>query len=135
MASPTFADSPDASAPPDDFADDELLEMANLGEADTNVPGTIFVSTALGSHGPRLKWYPKTPGRSLPCLVVSISPVPQVRDDVLPARLSRPVLPLLTDWIRLNHVALTTFWNEGETWDRHRVAEFLDALRPAPVNR
>lgn len=118
--------------PPDDFADDILLEMANLGEVDTHVPGTIFVSTALGAHGPRVKWYPKTPGRALPCLIMSISAEPEVRDDFLPARVSGPVLPLLREWIKLNHADLKTFWNEGESWDRHRVASFLDSLRPLP---
>ncbi len=116
--------------PPDDFADDILLEMANLGEGDTRVPGTIFVSTALGAHGPRVKWYPNAPGRAVPCLIVSISPEPEVRDDFLPARVSGPVLPLLREWIKLNHAELRTFWDEGESWDRHRVARFLDALRP-----
>lgn len=28
--------------------------MANLGEGDTNVPGTIFISTGFGSHCPRI---------------------------------------------------------------------------------
>lgn len=118
--------------PPDDFADDILVEMANLGESDTNVPGTIFVSTALGAHGPRVKWYPQAPGRTLPCVIMSISPEPEVRDDFLPPRVSGPVLPLLREWIKLNHADLRTFWDDGESWDRHRVTSFLDSLRPVP---
>ena len=120
---------------PDDFADDVLLEMANLDERDTHVPGTIFISTALGAHGPRVKWYPGPPGRTLPCLILSIEPEPQVRDDVLPGRISRPVLPLLSAWVRLNHAALLDFWNGGETWDRRRVSAFLDGLQPLPPAR
>ncbi len=41
--------------PPDGFAEDVLLKMANLDEEDTHVPGTNFISTALGSRGPRVK--------------------------------------------------------------------------------
>ena len=44
---------PQQRTPPDDFAEDVLIEMANLDERDTNIAGTIFVSTALGAHGPR----------------------------------------------------------------------------------
>ena len=36
--------------PQDDFAQDVLIEMANLDEQDTNIPGTIFISTALGAR-------------------------------------------------------------------------------------
>lgn len=125
------AESRPRGEPPDDFAADALLEMANLDETDTNCPGTIFVSTALGSH-PRVKWYPGQPGRTLPCLIVSIGPAPQVRDDFLPAPVSRRAIPLVTAWVALNHAELLAFWNEGETWNRRRVAAFLDALRPLP---
>ena len=118
--------------PPDDLAEDTLLEMANLDEEDTHVPGTIFISTALGSHGPRVKWYPGSPGRTLPCLILSIGPEPRVRDDFLPSPVSRPAIPAVTEWVRLNHVALLEFWNAGETWNRRRVAAFLEALRPLP---
>ena len=60
--------------PPDDFAEDVLIEMANLDEQDTNIPGTLFVSTALGAHGPRVKWYPDKAGAN----------------PTLPHRLGRP---------------------------------------------
>lgn len=116
--------------PPDDFDEDRLIEMANLTERDTNVPGTIFISTALGSHGPRVKWYPGRPGRDLPCLVLSIATDLVVRDDFLPGHVSASVLPSLKDWVGTNSADLLRFWNEGETWDRHEVSAFLDGLRP-----
>lgn len=116
--------------PPDDFAEDVLSEMANLDERDTGVPGTIFVSTALGSHGPRVKWYPDRAGRDLPCLVVSIDPNPVVRDDFLRTPLSRLAAPQVMAWVRSNHQALLAFWNEGDTWNRREVAAFLDGLHP-----
>lgn len=117
---------------PDDFAEDALLDTANLDEADTGIPGTVFVSTALGSHGPRIKWYPGAPGRTLPCMIVSIDPEPQVRADFVGPRLSRPVTPLLTEWVKLNCAQLLEFWNHGETWNRRQVSDFLDGLRRLP---
>ncbi|KQP80512.1 hypothetical protein [Methylobacterium sp. Leaf117] len=83
--------------PPDDFADDVLIARANLDEPGTNVPGTIFVSTMLGAHGPRVKRYADRPGRSLPCLIVPIGPDPQPRDDCLPPIVSRAALPRITE--------------------------------------
>ena len=117
---------------PDDFAEDRLLEMANLDEEDTHAPGMIFISTRLGSHGPRVKWYPGAPSRTAPCLIVSIGPEPKVRDDFLPSQVSRPAAPLVTAWVRANHAALLEFWNKGETWNRRRVSAFLDGLKPLP---
>ena len=124
----------DRSQPiPDDLAEDALVDMANLDQTDTGVPGTIFVSTAIGSHGPRIKWYPGAPGRKLPCLILSIGPKPVVRDSFLPDRVSRSVLPLLEAWVGLNHQDLLRFWNEGETWNRREVAALLDRLKPIPA--
>jgi hypothetical protein len=33
------------------LADDDVVEMANLTVAQTGVPGTIFISTAMGGTG------------------------------------------------------------------------------------
>ena len=46
--------------------------MANLTSAQTGVPGTIFISTAMGSHGPRVKYFVQ-PGRTQPSFSVSIA--------------------------------------------------------------
>ncbi|WP_243985200.1 hypothetical protein [Methylobacterium sp. J-092] len=118
--------------PPDDFIDDHPIEMSNLDEADPHVPGTIFVSTALGSHGPQVKWYPDRAGRTLPCLIVSIGPNPSVRDDFLPPIVSRAAAPKVIAWVRPNHVALLDFWTNGASWNRREVAAFLDGLLPLP---
>ncbi|KAB1071780.1 hypothetical protein [Methylobacterium planeticum] len=106
--------------------------MANLDEQDTNIPGTLFVSTALGAHGPRVKWYPGKAGRTLPCLIVSVGPDPKLRDDFLPPAVSRIAAPRVMAWVRLNHGALLDFWNNGASWNRREVSAFLDALQPLP---
>lgn len=118
--------------PPDDFAEDVLCEMSNLDTQDTNVPGTIFVSTALGSHGPQVKWYPGRAGRTLPCLIVSVEADPKVRDDFVPTPASRAVAPLVGAWVRLNHAALLDFWMNGASWNRREVSAFLDGLHKLP---
>lgn len=118
--------------PPDDFAEDVSSEIANLDEQDTNVPGTIFVSTALGSHGPLVKWYSGRGGRTLPCLVVSIGPDPAVRDDFLQSPASKAAASEVIAWVRLNHAALLDFWRDGASWNRREVSAFLDRLRKLP---
>lgn len=122
----------ESRTPPDDFTEDALSEMANLDVTDTNIPGTIFVSTALGAHGPRVKWYPDRAGRTSPCLIVSIGPQPTLRDNFLSAAVSRAAIPSVVEWVRLNHVALLEFWNDGASWNRREVSAFLDTLRPLP---
>lgn len=117
---------------PDDFTEDVLSEMANLDEQDTGVPGTIFISTALGSHGPRVKWYPDRAGRDLPCLIVSIGPEPTIRDDFLRSPVSRLAAPQVMAWVRRNHEALLDFWVNGASWNRREVASFLDGLHRLP---
>ncbi|WP_342109025.1 hypothetical protein [Methylobacterium sp. SI9] len=103
--------------------------MSNLDEQDTNVPGTIFISTALGSHGPRVKWYPDRAGRTLPCLIVSIKVEPKIRADFLQNPTSRAAAAKVIAWVRLNHDALLDFWTQGASWNRREVSAFLDSLR------
>ena len=39
----------------EELADEDVVEMANLTTAQTGVPGTILISTAMGGHGPRVR--------------------------------------------------------------------------------
>ncbi len=69
----------------EELADDDVVEMANLTTAQTGVPGTIFISTAMGGHGPRVKYFLQ-PGRSQPSFSVAIADVPTVVANSLPVR-------------------------------------------------
>jgi hypothetical protein len=40
----------------EELAREGLVEMANLTSAQTGITGTIFISTAMGAHGPRVKY-------------------------------------------------------------------------------
>ena len=61
----------------EELADEDVAEMANLTTAQTGVPGTIFISTAMGRHGPRVKYFLQ-PGRSQPSFSVAIADTPTV---------------------------------------------------------
>ncbi|MET7245818.1 hypothetical protein ABZT49_20915 [Methylobacterium sp. EM32] len=118
--------------PPDDFAEDVDFEMTNLGRKHTNVPGTIFVSSRLGAHGPRVKWYAEKPKGNAPCLIVSVGPDPVVRDDFIGTVQSRQAADLVRAWVRLNHVELLDFWNNGTGWDIDELTDFTRRLEPLP---
>ena len=110
------------------LGDEDILEMTNLQEEDTGIPGVIFVSTAMGSHGPRVKYFLKA-GRNQPSLSVSISAEPTVLASSLSQRDTRKVSPLVLEWVKLNHEALLTFWEEGETWSVRDVVAFVESLK------
>jgi len=119
--------------PPDDtladeLATEELVEMANLTDAQTGVPGTIFISTAMGSHRPRIKYY-EQPGRTQPSFSVTISDSPTVVANSLPARVLRQMSAQVIRWVMLNKDALLDFWNNGDSWTDPQVTAFKRALK------
>ena len=121
------------SLPPDEplaheLATDELVEMANLTAAQTGVPGTIFISTAMGSHGPRVKYFVQ-PGRTQPSFSVTIADSPTVVANSLPSRVLNQMSPQLIQWVLLNKDALFDFWNNGDAWMQPQVNSFIQALK------
>jgi hypothetical protein len=113
----------------DELTADELVEMANLTAAQTGVPGAIFISTAMGSHGPRVKYYVQ-PGRTQPSFSVTISDSPAVAANSLPLRVLRQMSPPVIQWVSLNRTTLLDFWNNGDTWMQPQVAAFIQTLKP-----
>jgi hypothetical protein len=69
-------------------AADGVVEMANLITAQTGVPGTIFISTAMCGFGPRVKYFLQ-PGRSQPSFSVAVTDIPTVVANSLPLRVVR----------------------------------------------
>ena len=96
--------------------------------AQTGVPGTIFISTAMGSHGARVKYY-QQPGRTQPSFSVTISDTPTVAANSLPVRVLRQMSPPVIQWVSLNRAALLDFWNNGDTWTDPQVTAFKQALK------
>src|SRR5271154_6777788 len=108
---------------------DDVVEMANLTPAQTGVPGTIFISTAIGGHGPRVKYFLQ-PGRSQPSFSVAVADVPTVVANSLPARVVRQLSPQVIDWVSRNKDTLLDFWHHGDTWTQPEVNAFMQRLQP-----
>ena len=113
----------------DELAREDVVEMANLTSAQTGVAGTIFISTAMGAHGPRVKYFMQ-PGRTQPSFSVSIADTPAVVANSLPARTVRQMSPQVIDWVSRNKDGLLDFWHHGDTWTQPEVNDFIQKLRP-----
>ena len=112
----------------DELARDDVVEMANLTTAQTGVPGPIFISTAMGGHGPRVKYFLQ-PGRSQPSFSVAVADIPTVVANSLPVRVVPQVSPQVIDWISRNKDALLDFWYHGDTWTQPEVNDFIQKLQ------
>jgi hypothetical protein len=112
----------------EELAGDDAVDMANLTSAQTGVSGTIFISTAMGSHGPRVKYFVQ-PGRTQPSFSVSIADPPTVVANGLPARVVRLMSPEVIGWVERNRDALLDFWHRGDTWAQPEVNDFILRLR------
>jgi hypothetical protein len=111
----------------DELATEEVVEMANLTTAQTGISGTIFISTFMGGHGPRVKYFLQ-PGRNQPSFSVSIAEPPVVVANSLPTRTVRRMSPQVIQWVALNRNALLDFWNHGDTWTQPEVNDFIQKL-------
>jgi hypothetical protein len=112
----------------EELAFDAVVEMANLTSAQTGVPGTIFISTAMGSHGPRVTYFMQ-PGRTQPSFSVSIADAPAVVANSLPERTLRQMSPQVIAWVLRNKNELLDFWNNGDSWVQPEVNAFIQRLR------
>ncbi|MGH7096550.1 MAG: hypothetical protein ACREE4_02680 [Stellaceae bacterium] len=111
----------------EELAGEDVVEMANLTTAQTGVPGTIFISTAMGGHGPRVRYFLQ-PGRSQPSFSVTISDAPTVAANSLPARVVCQMSPQVIAWISRNQDALLDFWYCGDAWTQPEVNTFIQKL-------
>jgi hypothetical protein len=112
----------------EELAREEVVEMANLTAAQTGITGTIFISTAMGAHGPRAKYFVQ-PGRTQPSFSVSIANIPAVVANSLPTRVVREMLPQVIEWVSRNRDTLLDFWHHGDTWTQPEVNEFIQKLQ------
>ena len=114
----------------EELAGEDVIDMANLTTAQTGIAGTIFISTAMGAHGPRVKYFLQ-PGRTQPSFSVSISDAPAVVANSLPARVVRQMSPQVIGWVTRNKDALLAFWDRGDTWTQPEVNDFIQKLQRA----
>lgn len=113
------------------FGTGDLMDFMNLTADETGIEGTIFVSTAMGSHGPRVKYFQQA-GKHAKSLSISIAVEPKLLASSLPDRITRRMAPLVSEWVNSNWAALLKFWNEGELWTRAEVNAFADSLKKLP---
>jgi hypothetical protein len=111
-----------------ELAAEDVVEMANLTTAQTGVPGTIFISTAMGGHGPRVKYFLQ-PGRSQSSFSVAVADIPTVIANSLPARVVHQMSPQVIDWVSRNKDALLDFWYHGDAWTQPEVNDFIQKLQ------
>jgi hypothetical protein len=112
----------------EEVAQDDVVEVANLTTAQTGVPGTIFISTAMGGPGPRVRYFLQ-PGRLQPSFSVAIADVPTVVANRLPVRVVRQLAPQVIDWVSRNKDALLDFWYHGDTWTQPEANDFIQKLQ------
>ena len=110
------------------LSEDDLVEMAYLPPEWTGVLAHVFISTALGQHGPRIKLYVRK-GRHQPSASISIGPNPRILASRLEERDLHRIAPKALEWVALNHADLTKFWFEGEDLDIEDVADFGRGLK------
>lgn len=110
------------------LGEEDVVEMAYLPPEWTGVLAHIFISTALGQHGPLVKLYLKK-GRHQPSASISIGPNPRVLASSLDERELARIAPAALQWVALNHEALTTFWFEGDDLNIADVADFGRGLK------
>ena len=120
-----------AAFAPVPILDEEMFDVVNLTRRDTGIAGIIFVSTAMGQHGPRVKWFPERASRDGPCLIVTIGADPKVMVQGLPAAQANSAAAALRAWVQANEAALLRFWHDGLTWTRDEVNAFFDSLAKA----
>jgi hypothetical protein len=113
----------------EELAQEELVEMANLTSTQTGIIGTVFISTAMGAHGPRVKYFVQ-PGRTQPSFSVSIADTPAVVANSLPMRTLRQMSPQVIEWVAHNKDALLDFWHHGDAWTQPEVNAFMQRLQP-----
>lgn len=110
------------------LGEEDIFEMANLGEGQTGVAGTIMISTAMGAHGPRVKYFIK-PGRNQPSFSVTAASAPRIVANSLPNRDLARMAPPVIAWVAVNHEALSRFWWDGPDWMDDQVRAFIDGLQ------
>lgn len=128
----------DLSLPPDSIEtafptdDVDLFDFMNLTTKRTGLEGTVFISTRVSQHGPRVKWSPTSPGPNRPTCSYTLDDPPRLVANSLPARVVNAAQPEVTRWIELNRTLLRAFWDEGAYWTEDEVDVFKASLKPLP---
>ena len=110
------------------FTEDLVYEMSNQYEKDTGIPGCIFVSSRMGKHEGRIKYYTNKPSLNGPCLIYSIYNFKVLRDK-LGNEVDSKTRKQIIAWIKINQKELIQFWETGYDWTPEQVRYFEDNLK------
>ena len=110
------------------LGDEDIFDMANLVEAQTGIPGIVTITTVMGRHGPRVKYFLK-PGRHGPSFSVAVAATPRVVANSLDERDLHRMSGKVMAWVAANHDALAAFWWDGGDWTAPEVQTFIAELR------
>jgi hypothetical protein len=113
------------------LGDDDLMDMANLTSKQTGIDGIVFISTEMGKHGPRVKYFLKA-GRNQRSFSVTIGGKPALAASSLDDRTTNKMAPQVIDWVKLNRTELLDFWSNGNDWTVDEVSAFIARLNKLP---
>jgi hypothetical protein len=116
------------------LGDDDLMDMANLTSKQTGIEGIVFISTEMGRHGPRVKYFLK-PGKGQRSFSVIIGNRPALAATSLDDRVTNKMAPTVIEWVKLNRAMLLDFWNKGNDWTVDEVAGFIARLKKVPAKK
>jgi hypothetical protein len=108
--------------------DEDIFDMANLTEAQTGIVGIVTITTVMGRHGPRVKYFLKA-GRHNPSFSIAVASEPRVVANSLEERDLMKMAPRVMQWVALNHEALASFWWDGADWEAPDVQTFIAGLK------
>lgn len=112
----------------DTLDDEAIFEMANLGPAQTGIPqGVIFISTAMGKHGPRVKYMLKPSGNAQ-SFSMSISDDAEVVANSLPAKIKNKVEPYVRQFVISNKDTLLNFWKHGDEMSHEQYVDMVNSF-------
>jgi len=112
--------------------EEAIFDLTNLPASRTGISGVLFLSTAMASHGPRVKYFVKT-GKGQASFSVSIAEHPRVLANSLPQRVLDEMAPRVIAWVQLNREPLLRFWAGGQYWTVDEVNTFVDQLQKVPA--
>jgi hypothetical protein len=104
------------------------MDFVNLTSQQTGIEGVVFVSSLMGSRGPRVQYLERT-GKGQPSFSVSIPAEPRVLASSLPERVVNRMAKPVFEWVRLNREALLEFWNDSQYWMDDSVTAFKATLK------
>lgn len=108
--------------------DEDIFDIANLTDAQTGIMGIVTITTVMGRHGPRVKYFLKA-GRHNPSFSIAVASEPRVVANSLDERDLTKMAPRVLEWVALNHEALASFWWDGADWEAPDVQTFIAGLK------